>query len=237
LFRKLDLTVNPGSLTVVVGPNGSGKTTLLRTLVGLRAPDEGDVQLQGCSIQSMPRLDRARAIAYLPQTTTLYHELTVREVVMLGRLPHLGRLRPPAAQDHAAVTEALAQVGLRALAERGTATLSGGERQRVMLARMLATGAPVLVLDEPTAALDIGHALALLELCRRLSADGRTIVLALHDLELARRYGHDAVCLTGNTEGTSHRGLASDVLIPAVLSEVFEVAVHLGADGLVIVPR
>jgi iron complex transport system ATP-binding protein len=124
----------------------------------------------------------------------------------------------------------LQRVDIEALADRGIESLSGGERQRAMLARMLATRAPVLILDEPTTALDVGHALRLLELVRDLATSGHAIVMAMHDLELARRYGDDAVCLT-QTEAF-HLGPTSEVLRPEVLSDVFDVRVELVADAL-----
>jgi iron complex transport system ATP-binding protein len=150
---------------------------------------------------------------------------------MLGRLPHLHRLRPPAATDTQRVDQALADVDASALAGRPLSTLSGGERQRVMLARMLATEAPLLVLDEPTAALDIGHALRFLALLRRLAEEGRTVLVALHDLDLAERFANEAILLHGDAEGGFTFGPHARVLDPDRLAEAFSVTVARTTEG------
>jgi iron complex transport system ATP-binding protein len=230
LFRNLDLEARPGDVWAVVGPNGSGKTTLLRCLAGLRPPDRGRVLLDDSPLAVLRPRERARVVAYLPQSTTVDHDLRVVDLVMLGRTPHLGRLRPPGPVDHAKVEAALARVDLRGFEHRSVATLSGGERQRVMLARMLATEARTLLLDEPTNALDIGHALSLLALCRELAAQGHTLMLALHDLDLAYRHADHAICLTGGVD--HHVGETSAVLHPDVLEDVFDVTVQLEGTGL-----
>jgi iron complex transport system ATP-binding protein len=231
LFRELTATFAPGGFHAVIGPNGAGKSTLLRTLVGLHAATEGAVLLDDRPLLEVPRHARARALAYLPQHTPLYHDLRASEVVMLGRLPHLHRLRPPAAADSSRVEHSLRDVGVSTLADRPLSTLSGGERQRVMLARMLATEAPILVLDEPTTALDIGHALRFLDLLRRLADDGRTIVVALHDLDLADRFATDAVCLHGDAEGSFDHGPRASVIDPARLGPIFAVAMQRTPAG------
>jgi iron complex transport system ATP-binding protein len=236
LYRELDLSFAAGTVTAVVGPNGSGKSTFLRDLAGLNAPDEGLVRLGEALVFDMTPREKARRIAYLPQITPLYHDLRVDELVMLGRAPHLGRFVMPGERDHFLVDAALDTVGLRGLARRGVFSLSGGEYQRVMLARMLATDAPVLLLDEPTAALDIGHALAFLELCRKLAGEGRSLAVAMHDLELARRYADAAVCLRNEPGGCTDVGAAAEVLTPEVLAPVFGVTIQCGPEGLVFSP-
>lgn len=229
LFRDLSAAFEPGSFTVVVGPNGAGKSTLLRCIAGLHPPTSGTIALDDRSLLDVPRRERARALAYLPQHTPLYHDLPASEVVLLGRLPHLHRLRPPSSNDVRRVDEALADVGVGALATRPISTLSGGERQRVMLARMLATEAPIFLLDEPTAALDIGHALRFLDLLRSLAKEGRTIVVALHDLDLADRFATDAIFLHG--DGTFEAGSRERVMEPDRLAEVFAVTIARTAEG------
>jgi iron complex transport system ATP-binding protein len=229
LFRHLDL--HPGSFTAVIGPNGAGKSTLLRCLAGLQDPTEGTVVLDDRSLDAVPRRERARALAYLPQNTPLYHDLRAEEVVMLGRLPHLPRFSAPSSADRDRVIRALSDVGAVDLAPRALSTLSSGERQRVMLARMLATEAPLLVLDEPTTALDIGHALRFLDLLRGLSEGGRLVIVALHDLDLADRFATTAVCLHGDDEGTFDVGQAGEVMQPSRLGEVFAVHVERTQAG------
>lgn len=226
LFRALSFEASPGTVTVVLGPNGSGKSTLLRKLAGLEAPEAGHVSLDGARVLELAPRERARRIAYLPQSTSLYHDLRVRELVRLGRAPHLGRFATPGDDDEVVVDRALERVGVRSLEDRGLSSLSGGERQRVMLARMLATAAPVLVLDEPTTALDIGHALAFLELCRALAEEGATLVIAMHDLDRARDYADRAICL-GFSDGETAAGAADEVLEPSKLAHLFGVRVEL----------
>lgn len=237
LFRALELSIAPGEVWALVGPNGSGKSTLLRCLAGLRRAEDGHVELDQRPILDVPGKDRAKRLAYLPQLTPLYHDLKARQVVMLGRAPHLSRWRGPSMEDERRVDEALARVDATAVAERPLSTLSGGERQRVMLARLLATGAEILLLDEPTTALDIGHALRLLALCRDLAAGGTAVVLAMHELELARRHADRAVCLGAGPDGEHRCGAAHEVLVPAILGPVFDVEVHEHADGLSFHPR
>lgn len=237
LFRALELRIAPGEVWAVVGPNGSGKSTLLRCLAGLRRAEEGTVCLHERPLGDVPGRERAQQLAYLPQATPLYHDLRARQLVMLGRAPHLSRWHRPGPQDERCVDEALARVDATELGARPISTLSGGERQRAMLARLLATGAALLLLDEPTTALDVGHALRLLSLCRELAADGVAIVLAMHELELARRYADHAVCLGAGPAGEHHHGPARDVLTPEILGPLFDVDVHEHPDGLSFHPR
>jgi ABC-type cobalamin/Fe3+-siderophores transport system ATPase subunit len=237
LLRGLALTIAPGEVWALVGPNGSGKSTLLRCLAGLRQADEGAVLLHDRPLHATAARQRAQRLAYLPQLTPLYHDLHARQVVMLGRAPHRSRWAGPSAEDERRVDEALARVEATELAARPVSTLSGGERQRVMLARLLATGAEILLLDEPTTALDIGHALRLLALGRDLAADGAAVVLAMHELELARRYADRAVCLGVGANGGHRHGPAAEVLTPEVLGPVFDVDVQEQGGELVFHPR
>ncbi len=230
LFTDAALALHPGRLTAVVGPNGAGKSTLLRLLAGLEPPQAGHVQLGDDDLRTLPPRLRARRLAYLPQRTTLAYDLPVRELVLLGRAPYLPAFGAPSARDLAAVDAALARVDLQALGDRGARSLSGGELQRVMLARMLVGEAGVLVLDEPTAALDIGHALAFLGHLRRLADEGAAVVLALHDLDLARRFTDDAVLLGAPQILT---GPVADVLSASNLGPTFGVTVRELGEHLV----
>ncbi|MBV1859686.1 MAG: ABC transporter ATP-binding protein [Nannocystaceae bacterium] len=220
LFSGLDLELPPGSMTAIVGPNGSGKSTLIRGLCGLGSL-EGSVTHGGTPLAGLEPRTRARAIAYLPQQASAAPGMTVQDVVMLGRLPHRTRLAGPSSADRAHVVQSLETVGMKAFMERPIQTLSGGERQRVMLARMLATEANTMVLDEPTAALDIGYALELLGTLRSLASQGRAVLLALHDLTLADAYADRIVCLSGR--GTAEVGPREEVLDPLKLHGVFGV--------------
>ncbi|MGH1348244.1 MAG: ABC transporter ATP-binding protein [Nannocystales bacterium] len=228
LFAALDLEVTAGSMTAIVGPNGSGKSTLIRGLCGL-GPLEGSVTHDGRPLHELQPRARARAIAYLPQQATAAPGMTVQDVVMLGRLPHRTRLAGPSPDDRAHAQQSLEKVGMQGFVERPIQTLSGGERQRVMLARMLATEANTMVLDEPTAALDVGHALELLGTLRSLASSGRAVLLALHDLTLADAYADRVVCLSGS--GTAEVGPRQHVLDPAKLRTVFGVEFSRQPDG------
>lgn len=192
---RIDLSLEPGRLTVILGPNGAGKTTLLRTLAGLTEPAQGDVVLGGASLARMRAAERARAIAYLPQGGNVAWPLPVAGVVALGRLPHGETPERLSDAGVEAVASALRAVGLQGFAQRPATALSGGERGRVLLARALATQAPVLLVDEPVAALDPRHQLGVLGVLEARAQGGATVVAIMHDLTLAARFADDIVLL------------------------------------------
>ena len=172
-LREVDLALEPGRFTVVVGPNGAGKTTLLRCLAGLIQPDRGTVTLNGDNLRQMTGSSRAKAIAYLAQNGTVAWPIPVASVVALGRLPHGEKPDALTPAGREAVAAAIASVGLRGFESRAATELSGGERARVLLARALATRAPVLLVDEPVAALDPRHELVVLERAEGPCGGGR----------------------------------------------------------------
>jgi iron complex transport system ATP-binding protein len=227
--RVLDsvrLTVEPGGWLAVIGPNGSGKSTLLRSVLGFH-PHEGLVRIDGVPTTGMPRRERARTLAYAPQTPVLPEGVTTRDYVGLGRTPHRPLLAAPRAVDRQVVAEVMERLELDRLAGRPLATLSGGERQRAVLARALAQQPRVLLLDEPTAALDLGHAQQVLDLVDRLRRqDGLTVVSTLHDLTLAGQYADRLALLSGGR--VVAEGAAAEVLTPAALQ------LHYGARAQVI---
>jgi iron complex transport system ATP-binding protein len=183
------LTIAAGERLAIVGPNGAGKSTLLRVLTGVLEPTDGGVTLAGEAILRMDRRTVARTIAVVPELAQVPFEMAVHEVVALGRLPHeppLSGLRP---EDHAAVDAALDRVGISALRERDVRDLSLGERQLVFVALAVAQSAPILILDEPTAHLDIRHQVDVMRLLVELNdGDDTTIVAVLHDLALAAHF-------------------------------------------------
>jgi cobalamin transport system ATP-binding protein len=188
ILRGVSLELRPGSVLAIVGPNGSGKSTLLRCLAGLWRQTEGDVLLDGRSLRESRRPDIARRITYVPQETRLDFEFSVREIVTMGRYAHRGRFEREHAADRQATDDALRRADVAHLAERPVTELSGGERQRVLIARSLATRADILLLDEPTANLDVDHSLDVLELCRSLADENRAVAIATHDLNAACRF-------------------------------------------------
>ena len=188
LKAGFDLSIGAGEMVALTGPNGAGKSTLLRCLVGLLVPSAGRVTLHGAPLDALARPALARRLAWVPQRGGLAEDFTVQAAVELGRLPHLPRFGAPTRADRAAVDAALEATDLGALRGRRVGTLSGGERQRVALARALAQAPEVLLLDEPTAALDPAHAQAILGLLAARHAAGMTVAVVLHDLNLAALY-------------------------------------------------
>lgn len=197
----VDVVVPAGSLYAVLGPNGSGKSTLLRVLLGALRPATGEVRHAGRPLAAWPRRELATRIGVVPQDEELTFPLSVRELVALGRYPHLGVLGRESAADRRAVEEALERCDVADLAERAVASLSGGERQRARIARALAQQPGTLVLDEPTMALDIRHEMQILELAATLAAAGVTVVLVTHALNLAARYASRLLLLGGGGGG------------------------------------
>lgn len=221
LLRDATVTLATGGVTALLGPNGSGKTTLLRLLAGLLTPSAGQVCLDGTDLRAFSRRDLAQRIAFVPQDTHLNAAFSVREIVEMGRHPHRRRFERLLPHDQALVDEALHRADVWHLAARPVQALSGGERQRVIIARSLATQADVLLLDEPTASLDIAHALDVLDLCQQLAHAGKTIALALHDLNAAARYATHLVLLHAGQVVT--QGGAETVLQAEQLQRVFDV--------------
>ncbi|MEZ4269894.1 MAG: ABC transporter ATP-binding protein [Myxococcota bacterium] len=200
LYRGLSMEFSAGTWTAVIGPNGAGKSTLLRQLAGLQPQTTGTTNLDGRSLLETPAHQRARRLGYLPQRCELYHELRVLDVVSLGRAPYSKRFSPLTLDDRQKVQHALERVGLSDMSLRRTSTLSGGELQRVMLARILAAESPFLLLDEPTTSLDIGHALEFLELCKTLTHGHAAVIVAMHELDLAKRYADTVICPKERTQ-------------------------------------
>jgi iron complex transport system ATP-binding protein len=217
----LSFAAAAGSITVLLGPNGAGKSTALKAVLGL-LPYEGSVRLGGHEGRALDARERARLVGYVPQHSALEAPLPVREVVTLGRFAHAaGAFARPGPADRAAVDSALDRTDTRVLAERPFTALSYGERRRVLLARALASGAAVLLLDEPTAALDVGHALALLAVLREVARGGTAIVVVLHQLQEAAALADQAVLLErGRCVG---QGPAAQVIAPQPVRQVYGV--------------
>jgi iron complex transport system ATP-binding protein len=228
------VSLDKGRFVALIGPNGAGKTTLLKAMAGL-LPSQGRVTLDGAEMAALSRRDRAKRVAYLPQGHQVHWPLTARDVVALGRFPH--GLADPAhlTPDHArAIDAAMARTETTAFADRAIMTLSGGERARVMLARVLAVEAPVLLADEPTASLDPRHQITVMNDLKAESRRGALVIAVTHDIALASRLA-DAIVLM-NEGRIVAQGTPGEVLTDTALAEVYGVRVlrqSLGGEHLV----
>ncbi|MFJ6570132.1 ABC transporter ATP-binding protein [Streptomyces sp. NPDC091292] len=218
LVRDVSLTVVPGEVVGLVGPNGAGKSTLLRTVYRALRPTSGRVLVDGDDVWRMPGKRLARRLAAVPQDHAGDFDLTVHEVVAMGRTPHKRPFEGDGSDDRAIVTAALTELGTAHLADAPFDRLSGGEKQRVLIARALAQQAGTMVLDEPTNHLDLRHQLDTLRLVRHL---GTTAVVALHDLNLAATFCDRLCVLDGGRVVTT--GTPGEVLTPELLAEVYRV--------------
>jgi iron complex transport system ATP-binding protein len=232
VFDALSLRVNAGEVLGVLGPNGAGKSTLARLALGLLTPARGQLRIDDAELSTLSRREVARRVAAMLPEEAQGFPMSVRDCVLLGRLPHLPAHGFEAAADLAAAEAAMNEVGVRELAERALHTLSSGERRRVLLARALAQGAATLVLDEPAANLDLSHQLELFTLLRARARDGAAILVTVHDLNLALRYC-DRVALL-DRGGAASIGAPAEVLTTARVRAVFGVDAELGrsADGV-----
>ena len=207
--------------TAIIGPNGSGKSTLIRALLGALPLDAGSVVFEDRPVRDYARNELARRIGAVTQIEEMPFPVTVRELVATGRYPHLGAWRAEGETDRMAVTRALDRCHVSELADRSVVEVSGGERQRARIARALAQEAPTLVLDEPTASLDIAHEMVVFELLRSLADDeGRTVIVATHNINLAARFA-DTMLLMADGHA-AHAGAPADVMRKDVLQPVYD---------------
>jgi len=223
VLTGIDLTVRTGEVLALVGPNGAGKSTLLAALAADLAPDGGEVRICGRDARSWPPAELALRRAVLPQSAALAFPFPVEEVVRMGRAPWVGTAREE--DDDAVVADALAATETTGFAARSFAALSGGERARVALARVLAQRAPLLLLDEPTAALDLRHQELVLRVCRERATAGDAVVVVLHDLGLAAAYA-DRVAVLHNGR-TAADGPPAEVFEAGLLSRVYRQPVEV----------
>ncbi|MDE2839084.1 MAG: heme ABC transporter ATP-binding protein [Chloroflexota bacterium] len=235
LLEAVSLEVRPGTLLGLIGPNGAGKSTLLKCISQLLAPSTGRVSLDGEDLRGQPPQEIARHIALLPQSTTLNFAFTCLEVVLMGRNPHLGRFQAEGARDHAIAQQSMTDTGSAEFVTRLITEVSAGERQRVLLARALTQQPRLLLLDEPTAGLDVQHQLQVFSLIRDLVGQGLTAIAVVHDLNLAARYCDRLVLL--DRGAVRARGCVDDVLTPQNLADVFNVEATVDPDPALGVPR
>lgn len=228
LLNGVNLSLCPGELRGLIGPNGAGKSTLLRNLVGFLKPSGGEVRIEGRPLNTYTARERARRVSYLSQHGPDQFPFPVVEVVEMGSYPVIGMGRAPGQAEREAALRALAYVGLEHLADRSFPSLSGGERQLALFARVLVQQSPIILLDEPTASLDIGHETTLLRMVRDLCAEGYSAVVALHNLNLAAEYCR-TVTLMHNGRVRAD-GPPEEVLSRALIEECYETQVHVGRN-------
>jgi iron complex transport system ATP-binding protein len=226
VLQDVSLEVNSGELLALIGPNGAGKSTLVRAASGIIPVDAGILRTNGHDLLSLPLMARARHLAVVPQAVTLPPAFSAWETVLLGRTPYLNFLGQVSAGDERIARLALERVDALDLADRRVGELSGGEAQRVLLARALAQSTPILLMDEPSAHLDLQHQVALMELARSLAhQDGLTVLVALHDLNLAARYADRlALLVSGRIMAL---GTASQVLTPETIAAAYGLQVEV----------
>ena len=230
IVRDVSFDVAEGTWVGLLGPNGSGKTTLLRAISGV-LPYTGTLQFDGRNVSAWSPQALARRLAFVRQSPSLAFDFSVEELVLLGRAPHKRWLQSYTARDRQMVHDALAQVELNGFAERSVLSLSGGEMQRVFLAQALVQEADLLLLDEPTAHLDVHYQFAFMEQVRALVNQGCTVIAAFHDLELAARYAEHLLLL--DTGRLVSDGSPTEVLTPDRIADVFrmEASVDVTPDG------
>lgn len=230
VVKNASLAISAGEVVGLIGPNGAGKTTLMRAALGL-LPFTGK-----SSVSSLTSTDRAKHVAWLPQSREIAWPVAVETLVMLGRVPYLSGGQRPGPEDDAAVAEALHAMDLTGFAQRPATELSGGEQARVLIARALAQDTPLILADEPTAGLDPGHQIAALEQFQTLARGGKSVLVSLHDLGLAAR--HCTRLILMHHGQIVAEGAPDTVLSPDRLADVFGIRAHLsrGADGLVFQP-
>jgi iron complex transport system ATP-binding protein len=239
VLDQVSIDVERGTSVGLLGPNGSGKTTLIRIIAGMLRPESGSVTLDGRTVSSMARRDLARRVAVVPQETHTTFDFSVIDMVLMGRYPHLGPFELEGMADLEIARDALRATGTAALEARSFATLSGGEKQRVVIASALAQASDVLLLDEPTTALDLGYQFEIVALLRRLNGErGTTMIVSTHDLNLAAALCQRLVLLKDGTviaQGDTATTLTADNI--RLLYDVdADVQFHPGAGHLTVVP-
>lgn len=236
ILADVSLTVSSGEVLSIIGPNGAGKSTLLGVLAGDRTPSTGTVHIAGTPVSSWRIRDLARERAVLLQDARVAFAYSAQDVVRMGRAPWRGK--PEAEHDDALVAQAMRDVDVTHLADRDVTTLSGGERGRVQLARVRAQDTPLLLLDEPTAALDIRHQESALALCRARAGEGAGAVVVLHDIDVAAAYSDRILVLAGGRVRAC--GAPADVCTSELLSDVYEwpieVLTHPRTGRLMVLP-
>jgi ABC-type cobalamin/Fe3+-siderophores transport system ATPase subunit len=221
IVDSVSFSLDPGRILAILGPNGAGKSSLLKGILGLNSPTRGTVRIFGRDVSLCSAEERAQVVAYVPQQSALNLDLTVEAVVRMGRFAHRHKSGERRESDANAVMQAMQQSDVLHLASRRFLSLSGGERGRVLIARALATEAPLLLLDEPTHSLDVAHSLDCLENLRRLANLGKTIVMVTHDLNQLMGFADELLLM--RTGQKLAWGSPADLLEQRVVEEAFQV--------------
>ncbi|MEE4181516.1 Fe(3+) dicitrate ABC transporter ATP-binding protein FecE [Pseudomonas viridiflava] len=225
IVQDLSFSPPPGKVTALIGPNGCGKSTLLKAFARILTPQAGSLSLDGKAYRDLSARDLARKVAFLPQVLPIPEGVSVGQLVAYGRSPHNSLWGRLSGADQHSVEQALQRMELETLADRPLSDLSGGQRQRAWLAMILAQDAAIVLLDEPTTYLDISHQVELLDLMRALSAEGKTVITVLHDINQACRYAdHLAVMQAGRLVAS---GAPGEVLNAELVCQVFDVQVQI----------
>lgn len=230
ILSDVSISVAPGEVVGVIGPNGAGKTTLLRAIDGVIAPVAGSITIAGNPLSTLSTRELARRVAVLRQETAVSFGFSVREIVAMGRTPYRDRLGRGDSRERDLVDAALDRTDVRHLSERPITDVSGGERQRVMLARAIAQETPIVLLDEPTASLDINYQIETFELVDSLAGEGKAVLAAIHDLDLAARYCDRLLLLAGGNQVAC--GDPADVLRDEIVSEAYGTRTAVRRDPL-----
>jgi iron complex transport system ATP-binding protein len=221
-LEDISITFSAGRFYGLLGPNGSGKSTLLDLLSGYLKPERGTIRLNNAMLQSIRRSELATLLTVVPQRFAFNFDFNVYDTVMMGRYPHIPRLSSPTQEDHHLVAESLTLLDIEHLAQRSIRKLSGGETQRAMIARALVQDTDFILLDEVTANLDINHAIAIMRTMAKLVETGKTVIAALHDLNMALGFCDQVLVLNG---GRLHRqGSAMDVINNELVSDIYQVS-------------
>ncbi len=224
ILDSISLSFKPGRLHGIIGPNGSGKSTLLKNICRIWVPQSGSILIQGKNYMSIPRKELSTIVTLVPQNTVVSFPITVFEMVAMGRNPHLGRFAGIGHKDKEIIERALRQTNIYELKDRHINELSGGESQLAIIARALATEASLILLDEPTAELDVKHTLAIVHILQALKQQGKTILVTIHDLNLARKCC-DTVSVLWQGK-LFYTGSPDTAFAPENIKQVFEVNVR-----------
>lgn len=223
IFREVSFSVDKGEVLSILGPNGSGKSTLLNCIANLYKPVSGQILLNGKPVPRMNLRDVARVIGYVPQIHTPAYAFTVREFAVMGRTPYIGAFTTPSAEDYRIADEALERMGITHLRDKPYTEISGGERQQVTIARVIAQQPQLILLDEPTAHLDYGNQHRVVQMIRKLAAEGYAVIMTTHNPEHAIILNGKVAIL--NREGVLSVGQAAETLNAETLSNLYRLSI------------